>query len=88
MDKVKIGEQLKLISGKEVTVKDNIKYSEKKSKVYAGRSGYLKLFSLGDLNENPIVLIELSVTIKGRKEYREEKVEIWMDARDIVGVDG
>lgn len=88
MDKVKIGEQLKLISGKQVTVKDNVKYSEKKSRVHAGRSGYLKLFSLGDLNESPIVLIELSVIIKGKKADREEKVEIWMDARDIVGVEG
>lgn len=87
MTKDDIALKLERLVGREVKIVDKIKHSSNRIDDYAGMSGILKQFDLGEKDyEDVIALIQIIVATGKKKENRSIN-EIWVDARDIVEVE-
>jgi hypothetical protein len=86
MDKDDVILKVERLVNREVTVAKSIKYSSNHIDNFTGYKGILKSYDLGESYEDVIVSVEVVVST-GKKLEGRDNVLIWLDARDLVGVE-
>lgn len=86
MDKDEVILKVDRLIGREVTVNKSIKHSSNHLDNYVNCKGILKTYDLGEHYEHVIVSVEFIVST-GKKLEGRDNVLVWMDARDLVGVE-
>lgn len=87
MTKDDVKMKVERLIGREVTINDKIKHSSPQLFEYAGRSGILKGYDLGEDYEDIFVNVEVVLKVKGKKSEYTTKNEVWMNAFDIEGIE-
>jgi hypothetical protein len=85
LNKDDIALKLDNLIGREVKLADKIKHSSNWVDGYENHVGILKKYDLGEEYEDIIALIQVTV-VTGKKKENRRTEEIWVDARDIVGI--
>jgi hypothetical protein len=78
--------KLERLIGREVSIVEKIKFSSNWVSDYVNYSGILKSFYLGEEYEEDIIALIKVVVMTGKKKNNRRDMEIWVDARDIVGI--
>jgi hypothetical protein len=81
-----MGMKLERLLNKEVKLSAKIRHSSNHIEDFAGYTGVLRDFDIGEDYEDIICKVEV-VVVSGKKKDNRRNEIIWVDARDILGVE-
>lgn len=87
MSKDELELKLDRLIGREVTISEKIKHSSQHLSMYAGMSGILKYYDIGEEYEDIFVSIEIVYKTQGKKAEYTTRTEIGLNALDIFGIE-